>query len=410
MADAQATARVTLPYPRDAKYTAADGAAISAVLTAERLSDIGRGRWIAELEDAFAGLASTSYALSFNSGTASLHAAVHAAGGTPERAVLVSPMTWISALTAVFQAGSYPVFTDISPDRPTLDPAAVAAADAEQCAAALVTHAWGIPARMDELSTASNLPMIEDCSHAHGAIYAGRPVGSWGVAGCFSLQESKAVSGGEGGVLTTSDREIYERAMTLGHHPVRLSSELTLPDLRELAPTGAAYKYRMPVLSAAIAIQQLRALPERMDAAETNLALLREVLDAHDAPLFWPNPGERSVRGWYGTAVYLTEVPTDSASLRQQLSDAGVPLRSVYDDWLQTPLFRDPSVAARFWPHLRHSAYQPPDPDNLPNYGDARNRMLVLKVPNTPAVDYMEQVGRAMAGVLARAFGSEASQ
>jgi dTDP-4-amino-4,6-dideoxygalactose transaminase len=395
---------VALPYPRDAKYTAADGAAVAQVLAERHLSDIARGRWIAELEDAFAALTASSHALSFNSGTASLHAAVHAAGATPERGVLVSPMTWISALTAVFQAGSYPVFADIAPDRPTLAPAALTAAAVEQCAAALVTHAWGIPARMDELAAANTLPLIEDCSHAHGAIYAGRPVGSWGVAGCFSLQESKSVSGGEGGVLTTSDREIYERAMSLGHHPVRLTVELTLPGLTELAATGAAYKYRMPVLSAAIALQQLRALPARMDAAEANLALLREVLDAHGTGLRWPDPGERSVRGWYGTAAYLPSAPPSSAVLRQKLSDAGVPLRSMYEDWIPTPLLQDPNLAARFWPHLRHSAYRPPDPDQLPNYRDARERMLVLKIPNTPAADYTEQVGHAIAAVLARTF------
>ncbi|MFH9355052.1 DegT/DnrJ/EryC1/StrS family aminotransferase [Kitasatospora sp. NPDC017646] len=60
---------------------------------------------------------------------------------------------------------------------------------------------------MDQLAGASGLPIVEDCSHAHGALYQGRAVGSWGAAGCFSLQESKAVSGGEGGILTTTDRE-----------------------------------------------------------------------------------------------------------------------------------------------------------------------------------------------------------
>ena len=403
MTDTRTAPRVHLPYPRDAKYTTADAATIAQVLADGRLSDINRGRWIAELEDAFAALAATTYALSFNSGTACLHAAVHATGATPQRGVLVSPMTWISALTAVFQAGSYPVFTDIARDHPTLDPTALATQRGEH-AAVLITHAWGIPARMDALAAASTLPMIEDCSHAHGALYAGRPVGSWGVAGCFSLQETKAVSGGEGGVLTTSDRATYERALSLGHHPIRLSAELTLPGLRELAATGAAYKYRMPVLAAAIAARQLRALPERMEAAEANLALLREVLHAHGTPLIWPDPGQRSVRGWYGTPAYLTETPPDPPALRQHLADAGIPLRTMYQDWLTTPLLTDPQVAARYWPHLRHSAYTPPDPDSLPNYRDARARMLVLKIPNTPAAAYMEQVGHALHFVLARAL------
>jgi dTDP-4-amino-4,6-dideoxygalactose transaminase len=99
------------------------------------------------------------------------------------------------------------------------------------------------------------------------SVYRGRPVGSWGAAGCFSLQESKAVSGGEGGILTTSNAVIYQRAMTLGHHPLRLADELTDPDLLPLTEAAASYKFRMPALAAVIALQQLRSLPEQMQVS-----------------------------------------------------------------------------------------------------------------------------------------------
>ena len=190
-------------------------------------------------------------------------------------------MTWLSAITAAFHAGSFPVFADLAPGSPNLDPAAVGAAG---CPAVLVTHAFGIPARMEEFALLA-AAVIEDCSHAHGAVYRGRPVGSWGCAGCFSLQESKAVSGGEGGVLTTSDRAVYEAAMTVGHHPFRLAAELTDPRLLPLAPAAASYKYRIPALSAVIATEQLKTLPGRMSASEHNLAHLTCLIQARDIPL-----------------------------------------------------------------------------------------------------------------------------
>ncbi|WP_053644124.1 DegT/DnrJ/EryC1/StrS family aminotransferase [Streptomyces sp. XY431] len=392
---------VTLPFPREPKYGQAEKDAVLKLLDDGHLSEINRGPATNALEAAFARLTGTRHALSFNSGTASLHAALHAVGASPEAGVAVSPMTWVSAITAVFQAGSYPVFCDIEPDSPNIAATAVAEA-AGACSAILATHTWGIPARMDQLAAATDLPIVEDCSHAHGALYQGRTVGSWGAAGCFSLQESKSVSGGEGGILTTTDRKVYERALTLGHHPARLADELTLPELKPLATTGAAYKYRMPALSAVIARQQLRSLPDRMLAAEQNLATLRKVLEECDAPVTWPSIGELSVRGWYGTPLTVSVRVPDPAELSKRFKAAGIPVRHLYEDWTQAPLLQRPELAARFWPHVARSPYRPPTSEELPNFHKAMRQMIILKVPQIPAPDYMEQVGEALAAVLVR--------
>ena len=235
-------------------------------------------------------------------------------------------MTWVSAITAVFQAGGIPHFCDIEPDTPNLDPAGLVGLG-NTCSAVLVTHAWGIPARMDLITEEAGMPVVEDCSHAHGARYRGRPVGSWGTAGCFSLQESKAVSGGEGGVLVTFDRRVYESALTLGHHPSRLAAELTHADLLPLVQTGAAFKFRMPALSAGIAREQLRGLAARSEAAEQNLAILAQVLRHHDAPVSFPVLDECSSRGWYGTPLIIVGPVGDSAALFDLAVARGLPLR-----------------------------------------------------------------------------------
>lgn len=391
-----------MPFPRLPRYGSAERQAVLSLLERGRLSETGRGPATTELEDAFAELVGTTNALSFNSGTAALHAALHAVGANDQVGVAVSPMTWISAITAVFHAGSFPVFCDIDPASPNLAPDSVAEA-AESCSAVLATHAWGIPARMDALTAATDCPIIEDCSHAHGAIYAKRPVGSWGAAGCFSLQETKAVSGGEGGILTTSDRHVYERALTLGHHPHRLKAELTLLELLPLVETGAAYKYRIPAVAAAIAREQLRGLPQRMAAAETNLATLRHIVQTNDLPVAFPAVGDGSVRGWYGTPLIVTDPVSAPEALFDACVTEGLPLRALYPDWLRTPLLQRPDLLHRFWPHIRSTPYLPPDPETFPNYDQARRQMLVLKVPFIPAPVYMEQVGMALVKVLTRA-------
>lgn len=398
-----APAAVTLPHPRRPKYGDAEIAAVTQRLHSGALSEVGRGPASTALEDGFRDVTGATHALSFNSGTAAIHAALHAVlhahehpGGDaddagPDTGVLMSPMTWISAITAAFHAGTFPVFADLEPGSPNLAPAAARTTD---CSAVLVTHAWGIPAPMREFTRLS-VPVVEDCSHAHGAVSQGRSVGSCGAAGCFSLQESKSVSGGEGGVLTTSDRTVYETAMTLGHHPVRLAAELTDPDLLPLAAAAGSYKYRIHGLAAVIAAEQLKTLPDRMQASETNLAHLMHLIGNRDLPLRPVALPTDSKRGWYGTPFTLLEPVTDMGSLTSACKQIGLPVRALYTDWLSTPLLQEPALIERYWPHMR-CRWNPPNPNDFPNYQQFRKQTLVLKIPDIPAPAYIEQVATAL--------------
>ncbi len=253
---------------------------------------------------------------------------------------------------------------------------------------------WGIPADMEGFASLP-VPVVEDCSHAHGALYQGRPVGSWGAAGCFSLQESKAVSGGEGGVLTTSDRAIYERALTVGHHPFRLAAELTDPTLTPLAQAGASYKYRIPALAAVIAREQVKTLPERMKAAEANLAHLVDTLEEQDLPMRPVVLPDRSARGWYGAAFTVLKPVHDPAGLFTACKARGIPVRALYPDWLSVPLLQQPALLEKYWPCLR-GRWTPPRAEAYPVYQRFRRQTLILKIPDAPAPDYIDQVAEAL--------------
>lgn len=394
---------VTLPFPRTAKYGQAEQDAVLRLMETGRLSETGRGPATSALETAFATLVGVEHALAFNSGTAALHAALHAVGAHDSAGVLTSPLTWISAINATFHAGSFPIFSDLAAGTLALDPNAVAhSATTDSNSAVLVTHAYGIPAPMDRiLSAADRIPVVEDCSHAHGAGYRSRPVGSWGTAGCFSLQDSKAVSGGEGGILTTSEPRVYERAMTLGHHPHRLTAELTEHPLLGLIETGASYKFRIHPLAAVIAHAQLANLGRHMSAAEGNLTILAQALHQHDAPIALPDLTDGCVRGWYGTPLTVTLPVPDPEALATACTAARIPLRPLYPDWLKSPLLQNFDYLTHFWPHLKHTPYTKPVPEKYPNYYWARRQTLVLKIPTIHVPDYMEQVASALACVLA---------
>lgn len=175
---------------------------------------------IADFERRFAALCGTRYALATNSGTAALHSAYFAVGVGPGTEVIVPAYTFFASATPVLQCGARPVFCDIDGRTLTADPADVEKRITPRTRAICVVHVWGNPAAMDafvEISRRHGVALVEDASHAQGASYLGRPIGSWGDIGCFSLQGTKAVSGGELGVAVTNDPGHFDRMLALGH-------------------------------------------------------------------------------------------------------------------------------------------------------------------------------------------------
>jgi hypothetical protein len=108
------------------------------------------------------------------------------------------------------------------------------------------------------------------------------------------------------------------------------------------------------------------------------------------------------VRGWYGTPLIVTEPVADPEQLYAACQAEHVPIRRLYDDWLSTPLLRNPTLLHGLFPHLRHSPWTPPDPTAFPTTPGPRRQTLLIKVPDVPAADYMDQVGAALTTVLTR--------
>ena len=225
---------------------------------------IGNGTGpIGEFERRFAEYTGAKYALMHNNGTGSLHAGFYAVGVGPGDEVIVPSYTWHATAGGVVTANAIPIFCESDPKTLTIDPADVARRITPRTKAIAVVHMWGNIADMDgvmEIARRHNLKVVEDCSHAHGGTWRGKQVGTIGDVGCFSMQGSKILVAGEGGVLITNDPKVYDRALLLGHFG-RIDRDAVDESDRAYS-TGFGVKYRAHPLGAAIALGELAHLDE----------------------------------------------------------------------------------------------------------------------------------------------------
>jgi perosamine synthetase len=231
------------------------------------LSSISGSGPVEEFESAFAKATGAKYALALSSCTAALHTALMALGIGPGDEVIVSPYTWGQSVSPVLFTGATAVFADIDPSVLTLDPKSVETRITKKTKAIIPVHIFGNPADMDSLcflAEKHGLAVVPDAAQAFGALSKSRKIGSLGDAVCFSLGIGKAVCGGEGGVLVTNNRQLYERAIALTQHPFRAFREIVdrsdLPVLDELN-----WNYRIHSFAAILALADLQVVNERLD-------------------------------------------------------------------------------------------------------------------------------------------------
>lgn len=201
-----------------------------------------------------------TYAVTFNSGTSALLAAYFALGVEPSTEVVGPDLTYHAALSPAFALGACVRLADIDGETRCIDPASAAERITERTRVVTAVHQWGHPCDMDallELRERYGFRLLEDCSHAHGSTWRGRPVGTLGDAAVFSLQANKAVFAGEGGILVTSDEQVHDRAVLLGHYRDRSRDDVLYPQLRQYWVTGFGLKLRMSPFNAIVARNSL---------------------------------------------------------------------------------------------------------------------------------------------------------
>ena len=203
------------------------------------------------------------YALAVSSGTGALHAAFVAAGVGPGTEVIVPAIGFMATAASVLLAGGVPVFCDVD-ESLHMDPAKIEARITPRTVALAPTHHWGGVADMDpilKIARRHNLKVVEDCAQSPGAKYRGKYVGSIGDLGCFSISAYKIIGGGEGGLVTTNDERLYERACQLAECGGLWRKDRFAPPRYE-GELFVGTNYRMSDLEAAVDVVQLGKLDD----------------------------------------------------------------------------------------------------------------------------------------------------
>lgn len=246
-----------------------------------------QGPRTAMLEERFAAVCGTKYAIATSSGTTALHIALLAHGIGAGDEVITTPFTFAASVNSIIYTGARPVFVDIEEDSFNLNPALIEAAITPRTKALLPVHLYGYPCAMDtimEIAERHNLVIIEDAAQAIGAKYHGRPVGSFGT-GCFSLYATKNVMSGEGGMITTNDAAFAAGCRLLRSHGMqqRYYHEIL------------GYNFRMSDLHAAIGVVQLERLEDFSAARRANAAYF----DGHLTGVITPKVREGFEHVWH---------------------------------------------------------------------------------------------------------------
>lgn len=272
------------------------------------LSVYDRSGIVAEFEDAFAGYAGVPRALATSSGTAALHSLYYGARIGPGDEVICCDYGFFATVTPLLQLGATPVFVDCAADG-TMSVAAAEAAVTGRTRAVMVTHMWGQPARMDALRALcdrNGLLLFEDCSHAHGARFAGQVVGSLGDGAAWSLQAQKTIWAGEGGVLATGHQDLYERALLLGHFNLRALQEIppSSPNFAR-AFTGTGLKYRAHPLGLAVALPQIKTVDQLIEGRNKAASVLTGALSSIPGLELVGSSGPGIVHGYYALVALI---------------------------------------------------------------------------------------------------------
>lgn len=224
----------------------------------------------------------TEYALLVGSGTAALQSAIFALSIGPGDEVIVPAIGYPGTASVVLHAGATVRFADVEADtgNPSLEN--IKREITEHTKAVILAHAWGIPANFQSIIPylkSRNIYIIEDCSRAFGSTYNGQEVGTFGDLACFSFHELKAVPAGEGGLLLTNNRDLYERAVALGHYfrckdPIHLSKS----NMSIYRDSGLGLNLKIHPIAASLARSQLGKLDKRLDEMfENHLQLSKEI-------------------------------------------------------------------------------------------------------------------------------------
>lgn len=284
-----------------------------AVIAVLESGQLAQGGVVAEFERAFADYCGVKHAIATSNGTTALHVALLSHDIGPGDEVITVPFTFIASANAMLYTGATPVFVDVDPVSFNMVVDQIEAAITPRTKAIMPVHLFGNMAEMScimEIAERHSLLVIEDAAQAHGAEEGGRRAGSFGT-GCFSFYPTKNITTGEGGMVTTNDDAVADKARLVRSHGMRVRYYHEM----------LGFNFRMTNIHAAIGLAQMPKLESFNARRIENAAYLSEHLPSDKVVVPTVRPGTRHVFHQYTVRVLP---PLDRDDARKQLADAGV--------------------------------------------------------------------------------------
>jgi perosamine synthetase len=354
---------------------------VTEVIRSGRLNRVGGG-YVTRFEEEFARLHGAPWAVASTSGTAALHVAVGAVNPDPGDEIVVAPITDMGSVIPILFQNAIPVFADVNHATYTVTEESISRVMTERTRAIIVVHLFGAPVEMEpilKLAKSRGVPVIEDCAQAYLAEYQGRLVGSMGDLGCFSMQQSKHMTTGDGGMTLVNNPEYESRARLFADKGWPREGEVR--DHLFLAPN-----YRMSEITAAVGLAQLgklRGVVERRRAvAEALTRALAGMPGIEPPPL---REGSKASYWLYPFTLNEEKLGVSTSEFARLLSAEGVPVSHGY---IGRPIFmcrmlqeqatygrsRCPYDCGRASRRVSYGE------DDCPNSWEALRRLLVLPV------------------------------
>lgn len=295
------------PWPN---FSSEDALAVADVIASNRVN-YWTGDECRKFESEYAAWCGSHKAVALHNGTVALDVALKALGVGPGDEVIVTPRTFIASISCVVTAGATPVFADVDLDTGNISPATIASRITAKTKAVIPVHLAGWPCDMDgilELARGNGIKVIEDCAQAHGARIGGRSVGTFGDIGAWSFCQDKIMTtGGEGGMVTTNDHELWSTMWSYKDHGKSWDAVYNKqhpPGYRWLHESFGT-NWRMLEVQAVLGRLQLKKLPE-WTMRRTQIAhKMMAVLDQFPNILRVPKPGSGVTHAYYRLYAYV---------------------------------------------------------------------------------------------------------
>jgi perosamine synthetase len=352
---------------------------------------LAEGKVSREFEKEFADYIGVRHATVTTNGTTALSTALEAMGIEPGDEVITSPFTFIASANTIAMIGAIPIFVDVNLNTYNIDPDAIRKAITEKTKAIMPVHIFGMPADMKEImeiAQENDLQVLEDACQAHGASIDGKLVGSFGNAATFSFYATKNMMTGEGGMITSNDDEIIDRALSIKNHGRGKQGGYS--------HFRIGYNYRMLDMVSAIGRVQLKRMDGVLKARRRNAEELTKFLEEYNfiKPQL-QKPGFNSGYHVYAPRIYSSKLSRDE--MIKSLKDRGIGSRSVY----ALPCHKqDTYLNIDKWRWARFVKYPDYSKLSLPNSEEIGDRHFEIPIHPGVGSDELEIIKSALTEIL----------